>query len=101
VSAYNIPVIPASHSKILALAATVLHCAMSEYASGKKATLMISQDEYQGTLCPSPVIHFTLGAAALLNYTFLGWIRPPLPTLQFNSARKGTTQSVRAVLRFD
>jgi len=30
----------------LALAATAIHCAMSEYASGKKATLGFSQDEY-------------------------------------------------------
>jgi len=30
----------------LALAATAIHCALSEYASGKKATVMFSQDEY-------------------------------------------------------
>jgi len=30
----------------LALVATAIHCAPSEYASGKKATGMFSQDEY-------------------------------------------------------
>jgi len=30
----------------LALAAVAIHCALSEYASGKKATVMFSQDEY-------------------------------------------------------
>jgi hypothetical protein len=30
----------------LALAATVIYCALSEYAGGKKATVMFSQNEY-------------------------------------------------------
>jgi hypothetical protein len=33
----------------LALVAAAIHCALSEYATGKKATVMFSQDEYQGT----------------------------------------------------
>jgi len=37
----------------LALAAAAIHCALSEYASGKKATVMFSQDEYRGTFGPS------------------------------------------------
>jgi len=46
----------------LALAAAAIHCALSEYTSGKKATVMFSQDEYRGTFGPSPVINFTLEA---------------------------------------
>jgi len=46
----------------LALAATAIHFALSEYTSGKKATVMFSQDEYRGTFGPSPVIKFTLEA---------------------------------------
>jgi len=37
----------------LALVAAAIHCALSEYASGKKATVMFSQDEYQGTFVHS------------------------------------------------
>jgi len=44
----------------LALAAAAIHCTLSEYASGKKATVMFSQNEYRGTFGPSPVINFTL-----------------------------------------
>jgi len=46
----------------LALAAAAIYCAMSEFASGKKATVMFSQDEYRGTFGPSLVINFTLDA---------------------------------------
>jgi len=46
----------------LALAATAIHCVESEHASGTKATVMISQDDYRGTFGPSPVINFTLEA---------------------------------------
>jgi len=42
------------------LAATAIHCAVSEYISGKNTTVMCSQDEYRGTFGPSPVINFTL-----------------------------------------
>jgi hypothetical protein len=46
----------------LAPAAAAIHCVLSEYASGKKATVMFSQDKYQGTFGPSAVINFTLEA---------------------------------------
>ena len=49
----------------LVLAATAIHCVLSECASQKKATVMFSQDEYRGTFGPSPVINFTLEAIAL------------------------------------
>ena len=43
----------------LALAAAAIHCALSEYTSGKNVIVMFSQDEYRGTFGPSPVINFT------------------------------------------
>jgi len=46
----------------LVLPAAAIHCTLSEYASGKKGTVMFSQDEYLGTFGPSPVINFTLEA---------------------------------------
>jgi len=52
---------PLAH-QTFALAAAAIHCALSEYASGKKGTVMFSQDEYQGTFGPSTVFNFTLEA---------------------------------------
>jgi hypothetical protein len=40
----------------LVLVAAAIHCALSEYATGKKVTDMFSQDEYQGKFCPSTAI---------------------------------------------
>ena len=60
----------------LALAAAAIHCALSEYASGKKATGMFSQDEYRGTFCPSPMINFPPKATALINHTLVGRLIP-------------------------
>jgi len=37
---------PLAMPQTLLLAATAIHCAPSEYASGKQATVMFSQDEY-------------------------------------------------------
>jgi len=61
----------------LALVAAAIHCALSEYAGGKKATVMFSQDEYRGTFCPSPMINFTPEATALSNHTLGGHFKPP------------------------
>jgi len=36
-------------TQTLVLVAAAIHCALSEYATGKKATVTFSQDEYQGT----------------------------------------------------
>jgi len=49
-------------SQTLALPAAAIHCAQSGYASRKKATVMLSQNEYQGTFGPSPVTNLTLEA---------------------------------------
>ena len=62
-----------------ALVAAAIHCALSEYAGGKKATVRFSQDEYRGTFCPSPMINFTAEATALINHTLVGGCKPPLP----------------------
>jgi len=40
----------------LALVAAAIHCALSEYATGKHVTVLFSQDEYRGKFCPSTVI---------------------------------------------
>jgi len=72
-SQYFHPVTP----QTLVLAAAAIHCALSEYAIGKKATVMFSQDEYRGTFCSSPVIKFTPEATALLNHTKVGSLTPP------------------------
>jgi len=55
----------------LALAASAIHCALSEYTSGKKATVMFSQDEYRGTCCPSPMINLTPKATTLIDHTLV------------------------------
>jgi len=61
----------------LALAAAAIHCALSQYASGKKATVMFSQDEYEGTFCSSSVTNFTPEATALISHTLVGCLIPP------------------------
>jgi len=66
----------------LVLAAAAIHCTLSEYASRKKATVMLSQDEYQGTFCPSPMINFTPKASALINHTLVGRLIPHVVQLR-------------------
>jgi len=39
-----------------ALVAAAIHCALSEDATGKKVTVMFTQDEYRGKFCLSMVI---------------------------------------------
>jgi len=59
----------------LALVAAAIYCALPEYASGKKTTVMFSQEEYRGTFCTSPVI--PPEATALINHTFVGRLIAP------------------------
>jgi len=62
----------------LAFVAAAIHCAMSEYATGKKVTVMFSQDEYRGKFCPSTVTDCaTAEAMALINCTWWGCLIPP------------------------
>ena len=82
----------------LALAAAAIHCALSEYTSGK-ATVMFSQDEYQGTFGPSPEIDFTLEATSQ-STTHLQPLHTPTP-LRCNSTRIGTSQFSSELLSLD
>jgi len=84
-----------------ALVAVAIHCVLSEYAGGEKATVMFSQDEYRGTFCPSPMINFTPEATALINHTLVGRFTPPATTMQHNSGRIGAPQSPSALLTLD
>jgi hypothetical protein len=60
------------------LVPTAIHCALSEYATGKKVTVMFSQDEYRGKFCPSTVIDcITAEAIALINQPWCGCFIPP------------------------
>jgi len=63
----------------VALAAASIHWVLSEYPSGKNASVMFSQNEYQGTFGPSPVINFTLGATTQ-SITYQRPHRTPAPT---------------------
>jgi len=85
----------------LALVAAAIHCALSEYAGGKEATVMFSQDEYRGTFCPSPMINFTPEATALINHTLVGRFKPPPTSMWRNSTRIGAPQSPSALLSLD
>jgi len=72
----------------LALVATAIHCALSEYATGKKVTVLFSPDEYRGKFCPSTVIDcITAEATALLiNYTWwaASYLTSPMMLLRYN-----------------
>jgi len=49
--------------------AAAIHCALSEYATGKKVTVMFSQDEYEGKFCPSTVTDcISAEAIALIKF---------------------------------
>jgi len=95
------PPIPQS----LALVAAAIHWVLSEYATGKKVTVMLSQDEYQGKFCPSTVIDCTTWEAiALINYTWWGCFIPPPPQMvllrdnRCSSIHVGAPQSPSALL---
>jgi len=66
----------------LALVIPAIHCALSEYATGKKVTVLFSQDEYQGKFYHSTVIwlyycrsHFTTHQLHMVGYFV-----PPSPS---------------------
>jgi len=64
----------------LALVAAAIHCALPEYAIGKKVTVMFSQDEYRGKFCHSTVIDLiTADAIALITITHGGAASYPPP----------------------
>ena len=82
----------------LAQAAAAINCVLSEYAREKKSRNMFSPDEYRSTFCPSPVIHFTPEATALINHTVVGHLIQPL---RFNTIRIGAPQFPLALLSLD
>jgi hypothetical protein len=85
-------------SQTLALVAAAIPCALSEYATGKKVTVMFSQDEYRGKLCPSAVMNcITAEATAFINDTWWGCFIPPL---RFSSAIIGALQSPFGLLHY-
>jgi len=84
--------------QLLALVAAAIHCALSEYATGKKVTVMFSQDEYRGKFCPSLVMDcITTEATALINYTWWGFFS----SAWFSSAIIGAPQSPSALLSWN
>ena len=82
----------------LALAAAAIHCMLSQYDSGIKATVMFSQDVYRGTFYPSPVVNCTPEATVLKNPTFVGRLIPPL---KCKSVRIGAPQFLSLLLGQD
>jgi len=55
----------------LALVAAAIHCVLSEYTTGKRVTVLFSQDEYRGKFCPSTLMDYiTAEATALINSTW-------------------------------
>jgi len=90
--------------QMLALVAAAIHCALSEYAMGKKVTVMFSQDKYRGKFCPSPVMDcITAETTALINYTWWGYFIPPMVLLCDNrrsSIPIGAPQSELALQYF-
>jgi len=82
----------------LALVAAAIHCALSEYASAKKVSVMFSQDEYRGKFCPSTVIDWiTADAIALITITH-GGAASYTPPPWCSSAILGAPQSLSALL---
>ena len=95
--------------QMLVLVAAAIHCALSEYATGKKVTVMLSQDEYRGKISLSTVIDcITAEATALINYTWWAAVYPPAPPpppmvlLRYNwrSSIPNTTPQCRLALRY-
>jgi len=54
----------------LVLVGAAIHCALSGYATGKKVTVVFSQDEYRGKFCPSTLTDcISAEAIALIKFT--------------------------------
>jgi len=63
----------------LALVAAAIYPAMSEYATGKMVTVMLSQNEYLGKFCAFILVDsISAEATALFHYTLEGRFIPPL-----------------------
>jgi len=79
--------------------APAIHWALSEYTTGKKVTVMLSQDEYQSKFCPPTVIDcITAEAITHINYTLCGCFKPPQ---WWSSSIIGVPRSLSALLSLD
>jgi predicted oxidoreductase (fatty acid repression mutant protein) len=78
---------------MLALVAAAIHCTLSQYTTGKKVTVMFSQDEYQGKFCPSMVIDCITAevTAQLINYP---WWASSYPTSLMDLLHYDTRSSI-------
>jgi len=56
----------------LTLVDAAIYCVLSEYSSGKKSAVMVSQGQYQGTFWPFPVLNVTPEATAAISFTVEG-----------------------------
>ena len=73
--------------QLLVVVAAAIHCGLYVYATGKKLTVMFSQDEYRGKICLSTVIDcITAEVTALINYTWCAAssLPPPMVLLRYN-----------------
>jgi hypothetical protein len=84
----------------LVWAAAAIHCVLSEYASGMKATVMFSQDEYQGIFGLFPLMNFTLEATTQ-SITHQQPLIPSHTPLLRHSTRKGNLRSSSKLLSLD
>jgi len=89
----------------LALVAAASHFMLSEYTTGKKVTLMFSEDDYQGKFHPSMVIDcITADAIALITFHMVRLLHnPPSQMLLLHYNRYSlipvdTPQSLSALL---
>jgi hypothetical protein len=86
----------------LVLVATVIHCALSECATGKKVTVVYPQDEYHGKFCPSTVIDcITAEAIAHIKFKFHIVRLLHTPPQWCSSAIIGAPQSPSALFCLD
>jgi len=64
----------------LALVAVAIHSALSKYATGKKVTVMSSQDEYRGKFCSSTVMDCNYSSSHCTHQVHMvGYFIPPPP----------------------
>jgi hypothetical protein len=91
----------------LALVAAAIHCALSEYATGKTVTVMFSENEYRGKFCPSTVTDcISAEGIALIKFKLhvVGLLHTPPPQMvlvRYNrrsSIPVGAPQSLSALL---
>jgi len=82
--------------RTIVLVAATIECALTAHYTGKKARVMISQDEYWGTFCYPPVIKFILKATAFFSYSLEGTFIPHSSVQNF--VRIGAPESLLASL---